>query len=236
MIANGLFGAQLNKISEILDGLGLLEDRQTFPNTSLGASDFKGLPYRGVYETAVKESAYDFRLADQSLVIFRRAGEDRHNGELSYSYLECPVEVMPFREFVASQVGIPTGHPTFEHLMDQWGDELRPEYEQYALTLEAKHVVTPIRYDYVARDYKPGRHPASHVHFGFKNEIRVGTNRIMLPISFLLFILRQRYPEQWVRFCAGADAVHICRNVRQDLDTVDDAYRSTLDNYEIALH
>src|SRR6516164_9231972 len=43
----------------------------------------KGLTYRQVYEECVKEFAYDFRLRDQSLMMFVKGGNNEHDGSLS---------------------------------------------------------------------------------------------------------------------------------------------------------
>jgi hypothetical protein len=236
VIGDGLFQAQLNTIEQILESMEMLEERQLSPNKSLGASHFRGMTYRQVYEESVREYAYDFRLSDQSLLLFIKGGSNCHDGALSYNYLECPVRVMAYREFVGNMNGVTVMDEDFDEVVDEWGDELRPDYEQYVNSLDSKHVVTPLRYDYKASDYRPGIHPASHVHFGHENEIRVGTHRVMKPLSFLLFVLRQRYPAAWERLRGTKDMpVHV-RNVRNDLDVVDAAYWADLDLHEIYLH
>ena len=42
MMGQGLFMAQLATVEQILGQLGLLEERQIFPNKTLGASNFRG--------------------------------------------------------------------------------------------------------------------------------------------------------------------------------------------------
>lgn len=235
MIGDGLFHAQLNMVEKILDDMALLEERQPAPNKKLGASHFRGMSYRQTYEECVKEYAYDFRLADQSLLLFLKSGTTCHDGTLNYSYLECPVSVMAYREFVGNEIGLDVVDEEFDEQVGAWGDDLRSDYEQYVSSLDAKSVVTPLRYDYKTADYRPGVHPASHVHFGHGNEIRVGTQRIMKPLSFLLFVLRQRYPNFWEGLRISKDMpVHV-RNVRNDLDAVDAAYWGDSDLHEIYL-
>lgn len=236
MIGDGLFHTQLNTAEQILGELDLLEERQPSPNKTLGASRFRGMTYRQVYEECVREYAYDFLLADQSLLLFIKTGHNCHDGSLSYSFLECPVKVMVYREFVGNEIGVNIMDDDFDYEVDAWGDELRADYEQYVNSRDTKSVVTPLRYDYKASDYRPGIHPASHVHFGHENEIRVGTQRVMKPLSFLLFVLRQRYPKAWDRL-RGTEKMPVhARNVRNDLDVVDVAYWSDLDQHEIYLH
>jgi hypothetical protein len=236
MIAEGRFQAQLNTVDVILGRVGLLEERTLSPNKGLGVSFFKGKSYRQIYEDCVREFAFDFRLIDQSLLFFLKDGRNLHDGGLSFSYYECPVQVMPYKEFVGAQIGVSPFDQDFEETVAQFGDDSRAEYEQYVSTTDSKNLVTPIRYDCKASDYKEGRHPASHVHFGFGNEIRVGTRRVMNPISFILMILRQCYPDQWQPLCRTQYASAWCRNVRENIDQVDGTYWNNADELELVLH
>lgn len=70
MIGDGRFQTQLATAQEILTWLDLFEERQLWPNKTLGAAHFKRLTYRQIYEECIREYAYDFRLADQSLLLF----------------------------------------------------------------------------------------------------------------------------------------------------------------------
>ncbi|MFQ5978924.1 MAG: DUF2290 domain-containing protein [Candidatus Heimdallarchaeota archaeon] len=75
--------------------------------------------------------------------------------------------------------------------------------------------VAPVRYDYDPQNYGQA-HPASHLHVGFKNNIRVGSDRILTPISFVLFIIRQYYPEEWLLLLENPRNNIWCRNIRRD--------------------
>ncbi len=236
MIPEGRFGAQLEAIKKLLGSLDMLEERQASPNKSLGAAHFRGMNYRQVYEECIREYAYDFRLVDQALLLFTRAGNDEHDGQLDFCYYESPVIVIPYKEFVAMELGIAPTHPDYEKVIGEFGDELRPDYEQYVSSQDSNVVVTPLRFDYKAEDYRPGIHPAAHIHFGFANHIRVGTRRVMNPISFLLFILRQRYPEKWGLFRKLRHSDQLCRNIRDELDLVHEDYWCDEDDREVYLH
>ena len=236
MIGDGRFQTQLSNVEKLLSKLGLLEERAISSNKELGAAHFKGLNYRQVYESCLKEYVYDFRLADQSLLLFIKGGRNEHNGFLNFFYYECPVPVMSYVDFVATEFGLSPLDRGFADEIAAWGDDLRGQYEQYVTSMESKNVVTPIRYDYKATDYREGIHPASHVHFGFANEIRIGTRRIMNPISFVLLLIRQRYPKHWEKVLAVKTNHILCRNVRDKIDKVDEAYWKELDQLELALH
>jgi hypothetical protein len=236
MIADGKFKTQLDTVETVLKRVRFLEERNVSPNKGLGIGLFKGKTYRQVYEDCLREFSYDFRLKDQALLLFLKDGKTLGNGGLSFSYYECPMDVQSYEVFVGTQFGLTPFDEEFEDTIAQFGDDLKAEYEQYVASTNAKALVTPIRYDCKAIDYKEGRHPASHVHFGFGNDIRVGTRRIMNPISFVLLILRQCYPDCWERVLKDRYAANWCRNVRENIDNVDPDYWNASDQLEVSLH
>ncbi len=231
MIGNGRFNAQLSTVEMILNNVAVLEERAVAPNKTLGAAHFRGMTYRQVYEECLKEFVYDFRLVDQSLLLFVKSGRNEHDGTLGFCYYECPVPAMAYRNFVALQLDVSVD----DRAVTAWGDDFRADYEQYVTSLESKRMVTPIRYDYSAAAYREGVHPASHVHFGFANEIRVGTRRIMNPVGFALLILRQCYPKSWGQVLNQRYGQHWCRNVRDNASEVAAAYWNEHDLHELAL-
>src|SRR5690606_11917715 len=108
--------------------------------------------YRQVYEECLREFSYDFRLTDQSLLLFLKNGRALTDGGLSFSYYECPMTVQSYEEFVGSQLGLTPFDDGFDRVVVEWGDDLRSDYEQYVGSTDAKGVVTPIRYDCKAAD------------------------------------------------------------------------------------
>jgi hypothetical protein len=110
---------------------------------------------------------------------------------------------------------------------------LRHEYELIEPT--KKDAITPLRYDYNLDIYKEGIHPASHLHMGFNNNIRIATERILKPISFVLFILRQNYPNIWIGYISREYHNPILRNIRVTLDTVENDFRQRLDELQLFL-
>lgn|GEM_PF-963121 len=236
MIGDGLFQAQLSTVQKILKKLNLLEERNISPNKEISAADFKGLNYRQIYEECLKEFFYDFRLSDQSLLLFTKGGRNENNGYLNFCYYECPINLISYIEFVAQEFGLSMFDEELDREIAVWGDFLRGDYEQYVSSMEFKKTVTPIRYDYKATDYREGIHPASHIHIGFANEIRICTQRIMNPISFVLLILRQRYPREWERLLGLEDHPTWCRNVRGSIDLVSEEYFKGFDFLEMFMH
>jgi len=125
----------------------------------------------------------------------------------------------------------------FQDEMAEEYDEFKfkRDYENYLANPDIKENVTPLRYDYYPEHYVEGRHPASHFHFGNKNNVRVGTKKVLMPLSFVLFVIRQCYPEAWQKLSGMSDAEILCRNVRDSLEDVDKEFWNKLDQWELIL-
>ena len=237
MIGEGRFQTYLSVVEKVLEYLRLLEEKTPSPNKHLGRSHFKGMDYRQTYEEMVREFVYDFRLVDQSLLLFCVSGANEHDGDLRFSYYECPIDLVPYSEFVEATISDLTAGEDTTEVAEQWGDLFRSEYEQYVLSQESKKGVTPIRYDYSPSQYQQGRHPASHLHFGFRSEIRVATRKVMNPVSFVLFVVRQCYPKRWDALLGDERRGPLwTRQIREAIDAVHDDYWRELDRIELVMH
>ena len=221
----GLFAAQLNEAWNVLGMLGLDADRVWHPTYPAHlAAHFRSLSYLQVWRTCYAEQYYDFLLADNSVIQLRATSFQPLR--VSYAYYECPFDAPSYADFVESEVSV----SAFEA-----GDEFREEYENFLLACPPKAAITPIRYDYDPDRYTEGIHPASHFHLGHANSVRIATHRILRPLSFLLFVLRQRYPIHWPNLLAQREAPVWCRNIRDALDSVEDAYIHPNDMFEMIL-
>ncbi len=223
----GLVGSQLNAAWKIICGLKLDMYRVFYPNyCGMSASTFRGLSYLETWQKCFKEQFYDFQLYNSSLLQFRV--ESFRSIEASYAYYECPYKCMPYREFV---------NEILDRDISEVGDTYMLDYEQYVSTCVVRETVTPLRYDYKPDHYTEGRHPASHVHFGHMNEIRIATRKVMAtPLSFLLMVVRQYYPDAWAELLSHPEANIWCKNVRACLEDVDGKYWGPQDQFEMVLH
>jgi hypothetical protein len=220
----GVFAAQLNTAWKTVRKLELDGERVWSPQYSLStASMFRGKSYFDTWQTCFKEQLYDFQLVDNSLLQFRV--ESFEPLKQSYVYYECPYRCLSYGDFLTE-----TGFN-----IDDARDELKAEYEDYLTTCDTKETVTPLRYDHSPELYTEGLHPASHVHFGHSNQIRVGTKCVLVPLSFLLFVIRQCYPTAWQQLIGWPDAALRCRSVRDNLIEVDGGFWNPLDDWEMRL-
>jgi hypothetical protein len=220
----GSFEAQLNETARLLTTIGLYAERIYVPGyNQVKAADFRGLSYVDVWKKCYDNRLFDFRLTDDSLIQFRTTFDPI---EISYAYYECPYDPMiTLEQFMEQEQTSQADDPDDYDLLRQY--EL--------LTRDIKDTVTPLRYDYAPLLYHEGLHPASHIHFGHKNHIRIATERILKPLSFILFIVRQCYPNQWQTVTQMSSAELLCRNISMNLSMIDGIYRHPLDNWEMIL-
>ena len=220
----GVFESQINTAWDLLKKVGLAGTRVWRPKKFLRpAATSRVLSYDEIWESYIRNQFHHFSLRDYSLLEFRV--DSYQPLKMSYVYLECPFIGQSYSEFLDTE-GV---------VADDGDDSYWEFYEDYLANTPHKSSVTPIRYDYDVKNYEPGLHPASHIHFGYGNEIRIATNRILRPLSFVLFIIRQRYKSEW-RELVGIDKMKIvCKNVRESLDNVDSQYFKSLDDWEMRL-
>ncbi len=221
-MTRALFYTQLNEVEAILKRLDLLKLRLKPTYMNYGLATIKNKSYREVWELCNTENKYDFKLSDESLLQY--CLESASPLKFTYSYYECP-----FKPIIS-----------LEEYLQQEELQQKEEYDQYRaireydfLMPELKGSVTPLRYDYDTSMYLAGSHPASHIHFGYDCDIRVATKNILRPISFMLFMIRQYYPDKWTELISEEGFSIISRNVRESLDAVDLAYFNKIDLSEM---
>ncbi len=208
----------------MLKKIGLLRDTNYYPQYPENpASHFKQFSYIETWRELYSKAYYHFMLEDYSLLHFRVEGGDEQH--LSFSFMECPYTTLPYELFL-EELGFS---------LDEVGDSFLEEYELEASNFASKDDVMPIRYDYEPELYQSGLHPASHIHFGYESDIRIGTKRILRPMSFTLFVVRQCYKSRWPSVIKHEKADNWCRNVRQSLEHVDDRFFNEIDHLEMHL-
>ena len=73
---------------------------------------------------------------------------------------------------------------------------------------------------------KEGQHPAAHIHLGVDSPIRLSCKYKLKPMSFILFVLRQFYPDEWTRLLTYGE----------NIPEVNVALKSVRDNLEPYIH
>ena len=94
-------------------------------------------------------------------------------------------------------------------------------------------VPTPIRYDYNPQSFSPIVHPVGHIHIGIKNSIRIGTHCQFNPLSFLLFCLRQMYPDYWKIILENVNFTKCQKHIRKKIDKIENKYKEAFEREHI---
>lgn len=224
---DGKLHAQINEAEKLLRKLGLLLDSNPWVSYSKDLpATVRDMSYVDEYRTYVNQRLFDFYLVDHGLVQFKWHDQD----DISYCYYQSPFDVPTYEEYVADQL-----QDWDLDIKAEVGDIFLDDYEKLIDTARLRKGVTPIRYDYTPDQYQEGIHPAAHIHIGSGNDIRLHTRRVMLPMSFVLFILRQMYPDAWRQLLEASEIERILRAVRDDLQFVHNKYVGARDACQLIL-
>lgn len=180
--------------------------------------ELRELNYFEQWQKSSTENLFNIKLFDHSLVVFQESDEG-----LSYNYLQSPIAAPSFEEFLNIKGVENTAKNRQEHQED---------FDLAIISSEEKKHITPIRYDYDKNGYNPGSHPAGHIHIGIDNQIRIGFNKIMNKASFLLFIIRQAYPDNWRNLLLHQEAKNITRYLRSECQNLESRHWQEADQYE----
>lgn len=178
------------------------------------------LTYEKMWRAAYDNSWFHIMFEDLSLIQFQNAPSP------SFHFLECPLDVPTRREFLAA-LGM-----DYRKRHDSDFQEL---YAEAVETAGSRPHVTPIRYDRDFGSYRAGVHPAAHLHVGLDNDIRLALPSEMTPLSFILFVIRQKYPSNWEQLLASNLAASLQRSVRYSLVPLPGQYWQEPDLCEMAL-
>lgn len=230
-LALGRLKTKLQLSTELLRLCSLSQQVNPYPRIP---SDIAALcrkePYVEVWRLLVSESCFDILLRDYSFFMFKfdvLGPQDQY--AISMNYYGCPFDLVSIEDYIVEIYGE-------EYLVFKDDVQMRNEYEQF---LNDSHLVeSPVifRYDYSPQLYTPARHPASHLHIGFRNEIRIGCERVLDPLSFTSFVIRQQYPEIWASNAVIDHQSIFKPSIRRSLPSVPQDYISESDKLEMYLN
>lgn len=208
----------------MLKYVGLLQMRYRRPDYSrLNVPALRKMAYSENWRTLLANSWLDFVLVDGSLLQFRyeiRRGVEQP----SFTFLHCPYEMLSYEQFLVEIM-----NTSYAEVRDsQWH-----QYEQYADMASPRPFPTPLRYDFDPGAYRPGRHPASHIHVGIDNQVRFGVMKVMSPFSFTSLVLRQVYPDAWDKASSHQNWATLRSGIRHSLENVGTEHLNLRDEDEL---
>lgn len=225
------FKAKLNSAIKLLRLSDLIQSENHFPKKPIDiASICREKSYTETWKFLLSESYFRILLKDYSFFMFYYVKNDRLKEEssISMSYYGCPYDFITLEDYIVENYGE-------EYLSFKYDPDIKQEYE---LELDDSPVLeypVTFRYDFSPELYESGRHPASHLHIGFENEIRIGCYRILDPLSFTAFVIRQHYPEIWKHTVLKSCVEIFQSSIRNSLPLVSESYFSEHDKLEMYL-
>lgn len=200
----GRFFSDYDKTKSLLKILEFDVDENIALATSLKKSDLSQdfirasvkSDYREIYKIARDTQSYNLLLnSDGSFFQFGyQKDQEGKISDLRYAYFEAPFEQISYEDFLLQS----------DLTIEECGAEFYEEYTQYITEAELKSSVTPIRYDYSEEQYTELLHPASHIHIGQLNQIRLPLSFVMTPLNFVAFVIRHIYWHKWKVFMGNA--------------------------------
>ncbi|EIF6155128.1 DUF2290 domain-containing protein [Clostridium perfringens] len=139
--------------------------------------------YREIYDIAMQKGDYDILLQDNSFFQFSYEHDNESFLSIRYAYYNAPYDIISYKEFLENE----------GFLYNEVHDEFLEIYDQYITEAELKNQVIPLRYDYDTIAYRPIVHASSHMHIGHNNDIRIPCDKIILPQTFVSFVLKHVY-------------------------------------------
>jgi len=153
------------------------------------------------YKECRNEYDYDFLLSDGDIFLFEMwQNENSHVSKLFYLYLESPYLINTYNEYLISN-GL------------TYSEDGNSYFENYLLEIDdfpLKESMIKIHYDYFPDDYQELIHPASHIHIGNRDDVRIPIKSIWSPVEFVCFCLKITKYDRWktaIKTCNFSDII-----------------------------
>jgi hypothetical protein len=226
---NVAFENSIKKAEKLLADINLFGQKGTKSINKDGVSDkFRHASYKDdyfkVFKIGIANFDYDFRLFDDSFFQFS-IGEARSNDltDLRYAFFQNPQDHIEYEKYLdlLREDGL---------IEDESNEDLGyvfiEEYQQYLIEQGLNSASTSIRYDVDLKTYLPLVHPTAHIHIGHANQIRIPCARVLTPVQFVLFIVRQIYYYQWKGLveCENAHLMAVVNNEKESCPVLTSPY------------
>ena len=195
---------------------------RNFVLTTNMVQQLRPLPYLERWNLALTSEWYHIKMEDHSLFQFQEGGANS-----SLSYVQCPLDVPTFRQFLQQSHGVELNQATKR--------QYQAEYDMVLQTAGDRRHVAPIRCDRDPHAYRAGVHPLCHIHIGLDNDIRIALRREMSAIGFVLLIMRQHYPLSWERLLDHHAKLKLSDRIRHSCAEIAHPWWELRDEIELCL-
>lgn len=214
-----LYGvANFDNIKKLLSLLEICHQCNALPycTSQEDRSIIRHQSYKDRYIRYYVKKYYSFILKDLSLIGFE-------SSDTGYYYFQTPFT-------------------NLKYYLDKYNlyDDDFIQHSDFMLDeLENRNHPFYLRYDYSEDQYKEGQHPAAHIHLGVDSPIRLSCKYKLKPMSFILFVLRQFYPDEWTRLLTYGENIPevnvALKSVRDNLEPISTDFLSGWNLHEMHL-
>lgn len=192
-MTQGKFFSSINESVELLNKFKLFKSRGSKGN-GIYSEEFlklsKGNNIVETYKCAIKNGDYDILLKDDSIIQFQKNDDD-----LRYAYIQNPNVFIPKEEYLTLIYTTEELDELIDFSIEELIDE--NEYEQFLNEQSLNSVSNYFRYDCSSAGYKPLVHSYSHFHIGMNENVRIPTSKIITPLKFTKFCIKNTYFDDW---------------------------------------
>jgi len=191
------------------------------------SSKFYNKLRRGIYVDGYKECRseydYDFLLTNGDIFLFEMWQDENHYvKKLFYLFLESPYSISTYNEYLANN----------KLAYSEVGDSLLEEYFIESDNFPRKENALKIHYDYSPDDYIELVHPASHIHFGNKDDVRIPIKDIWSPVEFVCLCLKTTKFDRWKSAIRTRSFLDIVLSQKTNTSNLDNCFFTKNDSCE----
>lgn len=229
---SGKFATSIRDASIVLKELKILRNEN--PMWKKASVDFlkvsKQDDYKLMYDTAVNNYDYNLILDDGSIFQF----EKDINEDMRYAFIQTPYNYVSFIDFLLSfndEQEIPDNPDEIAELKSIYENE----YEQMLSEQGLNSKVIYFRYDVDSVRYMPNIHSYAHLHVGFGNDIRIPCATILTPVSFVIFVVKHTYKNNWESLIKDEKRRKKVLHYANERERLNDDKWSDIERMELAL-
>lgn len=189
----GKFSASINDSLALLTKFKLLKSKGCKGN-GIYSEEFLKISKSGniveTYKCAIRNQDYDILLNDESIIQFQKIDDD-----LRYAFIQNPFNFVSKEDYILQIYTLDELEELIEFSMEEIVDE--NEYEQFLNEQNLNSISNYFRYDCSPAGYQPLIHSYSHFHIGMNENVRISTRKIITPLKFTKFCIKNSYFEDW---------------------------------------
>lgn len=231
-MTQGKFISSINEAVGLLNKLKLLKSKGSKGNGVYSEEFIKISKANNLVETykcAIKNEDYDILLKDESIIQFQKKDDD-----LRYAYIQNPYKYISKEDYITLIYTAEELEELSEFSLEELVNE--NEYEQFLNEQRLNSISNYFRYDCSPSGYKPLIHSYSHFHIGMNENVRIPSSKIITPLKFTKFCIKNTYFENWkTQFELDPDFANEVIKMKNDCLTLPQIKWNDIENNDLHL-